>query len=361
LKKLHKILAFRESQLKREVIISTIKDLLGRQGNEQHPSLISHINAIYQWLCAAQDARPDHGVSAWYNLRNGWAPSYPETTGYIIPTMLNIAKVYSNDEARSRALAMADWEIEVQLPSGAIPSGTVGIDPIPAVFNTGQVLFGWVAAYQETGEERYIHAAQLAGDWLLDVQEENGAWHRKLSKLTSTQVHTYNARTAWALVQLGKVSGEQEYVNSGRRNLDWCLTQQNTNGWFANNDFHEEETPLLHTIGYVIEGLLETGVLLGEDRYHKAAKQSAEALLKALEINGTLLGRYDKHWQSPVRWRCLTGEAQTTLAWLRLYEIEKDVRFLKAAKRVNRELMLLQNIESNISGIAGAVKGSHPI
>jgi hypothetical protein len=42
------------------------------------------------WLCRAQDhsASSDGGVARHYSLLDGWAPSYPETTGYIIPTLL---------------------------------------------------------------------------------------------------------------------------------------------------------------------------------------------------------------------------------------------------------------------------------
>lgn len=196
---MRKILALMGSQHKKEVAASTIRDVFVRQGDGKHRPLVSHIIAIYNWICSAQDATPDHGVSGWYSLRSGWAPSYPETTGYIIPTMLNIAKMYGNDEARRRALSMADWEIEVQLPSGAVPSGTMNIDPVPAVFSTGQAIFGWLAAYQETSQKKYIHAVRQAADWLLDVQDQDGAWRRNLSKLTSAPVHTYNARSAWAI------------------------------------------------------------------------------------------------------------------------------------------------------------------
>ena len=49
------------------------------------------------WIFRAQDGSPDRGVSHSYLLDHGWMKSYPETTGYIIPTLLNWAKV-SGDE-----------------------------------------------------------------------------------------------------------------------------------------------------------------------------------------------------------------------------------------------------------------------
>ena len=53
----------------------------------------NHVRAAVQWLCRAQDVSGDGGVARSYSLvynpffkRRGWTPSYPETTGYIIPT-----------------------------------------------------------------------------------------------------------------------------------------------------------------------------------------------------------------------------------------------------------------------------------
>ena len=51
--------------------------------NEFH--LINGIN----WIIFAQKTTKDGGVSNGFSLISGWQPSYPETSGYIIPTLLN--------------------------------------------------------------------------------------------------------------------------------------------------------------------------------------------------------------------------------------------------------------------------------
>jgi hypothetical protein len=128
--------------------------------------------ASYQWLCAAQDATPDGGVAGCYNLVRGWGNSYPETTGYIIPTFLHYATAMHQPDAGLRAIRMAEWEVDVQLPSGAVRSGMLGSQVGPAVFNTGQVLFGWIAAFLTTGDECYARAAIHASEWLVSVQDK---------------------------------------------------------------------------------------------------------------------------------------------------------------------------------------------
>ena len=70
------------------------------QEREGHPALGEHgphLRSALEWLVAAQDATPDDGISRGYSFAystyfrgRGWQPSYPETTGYIIPTMLRL-------------------------------------------------------------------------------------------------------------------------------------------------------------------------------------------------------------------------------------------------------------------------------
>ena len=62
-----------------------------------------NLDATYKWLFRAQDATPDNGVSAGLSLTEGWMHSYPETTGYIIPTFLALSKALNFDEPRNRA------------------------------------------------------------------------------------------------------------------------------------------------------------------------------------------------------------------------------------------------------------------
>src|SRR3954454_16462590 len=96
--------------------------------------LQKNLQAAYQWLCRAQDVTGDGGVAAWYHLLRGWATSYPATTGYIIPTFLGYAQLFGQPEARSRAIRMADFECNVQMPSGAVRGGQMNTKAAPAVF-----------------------------------------------------------------------------------------------------------------------------------------------------------------------------------------------------------------------------------
>src|SRR6476659_717959 len=98
-----------------------IGDRLGHRSRSR-PSR-RHLDAVMQWLCRAQDHGGGSGVSAGYSLASGWDPPYPETTGYLIPTFFEYARLTGREAFHARACRMADWEIEVQLASGAVQAG----------------------------------------------------------------------------------------------------------------------------------------------------------------------------------------------------------------------------------------------
>ena len=142
-----------------------------------------HLREAVDWIYRAQDATSDRGVSHSYRLGKGWARSYPETTGYIIPTLLNWAHLSGDDEPRQRALEMANWEMAIQDPSGGVPSLA---DGSLVVFDTGQVLFGLLAAFRETGQDAYRGAGR--GPPPGRVQKKGARGGRRLRLLPITQL-----------------------------------------------------------------------------------------------------------------------------------------------------------------------------
>src|SRR6266849_4149796 len=127
-----------------------------------------HLDATMDWLCRAQNHAGGAGVSAGYSLVYDWLAAYPETTGYIIPTFFDYAVLTGKEEFRVRAVRMAEWEIEIQMPSGAVLGGLYRHgqqDGPPVVFNTGQVILGWCRAFDETGDERFLLAALRGAKW----------------------------------------------------------------------------------------------------------------------------------------------------------------------------------------------------
>jgi hypothetical protein len=318
-----------------------------------------HLMATMDWLCRAQDATPDDGVSAAFDIIAGtWYPSYPETTGYIIPTFFDYATYTRDDSYRARAIRMANWLLSLQLENGGFP-GPPWIEPKsqPVVFDTGQIIHGLVRTFEETDESCFLDAARRASDWLVEIQEEDGSWR----KFDMERTHVYNARTAWAMLLIDQIDQNSRYRAAALKNLHWALSQQAPDGWFPNASFEPDEDPLTHTLAYTIEGLLEAGKILSDPRLIGAARVAADALLDRQAQDGYLRGSYCPGWRSEVSWSCLTGNAQMALAWLTFYDMTNDTRYLQAAAMANHYLKQVQSRSAGRPDIRGGVAGSYPI
>src|SRR5207245_616173 len=187
---------------------------------ERRPHLVSAV----EWLLRAQNAAVTGGFARGYSLTwhpyfktRGWQPPYPETTGYIIPTLYLAAEVLGRPELASRAERAARWEIEVQLPSGAVRGGVIGEPESPAVFNTGQVMLGWLSAFAETEDGRFADVTRRAGRWLVATLDPDGHWRRGNSPFAHPHATLYTARAAWALAEAGRGPDAAWASRSSRR------------------------------------------------------------------------------------------------------------------------------------------------
>lgn len=337
-----------------------LKDRLPSRRNVA--DLNKHLAATADWLARAQDATPDDGVAAYYDLKERrWEASYPETTGYIIPTFYDYAALFDQPEFAARARRMAAWEADIQLADGGVRAGTMTADTVaPTVFNTGQVLFGWIRAWKETGEARFREALVRAADWLVAAQDDDGAWRRFGSPVARHNLNSYNTRTAWGLASAGVALDDNRYRNAARANVDWCIARARANAWLDDNCLEVNDRPLTHTIAYSTRGILEVGVVLREDGFVEFASRMARAVAAAQRADGALPGRLDDQWRPVVRWSCLTGNSQMAIVWLRLAQIAGDSALKDAAVHANRFNMATQDLTNSNPGVRGGIKGSFP-
>ena len=321
-----------------------------------------HAAAAIDWLCRAQDVRDGQadagGVSAGWSFEDGWLPSYPETTGYIIETMLAAAQALRRPALVDRARRMIDWELAIQLPGGAFPGHFGEPGSRPVIFNTGQIMHGMIAGHTQLGHDDCLAAAVRAGHWLADQQDDDGCWRRFEHNDTP---HVYNTRATWPLLATGLLAGEPRLVRAARRNLDWALTQQTASGWFATNAFVPGCSPFTHTIAYAIRGLLESGVLLGEPRYLDAALKAGRGLAAVQRADGWLAGTYRDGWVADAGYACLTGVAQMSLNWTRLAQATGDEGLRGNARSALAYLKTTQRLEHADPAVCGGIAGSSPI
>lgn len=348
--------AYRPGALGRATILTreVFRDISGMRTDPRPTE--EHVRAAVQWLYRSQDVTGGGGSASNYNLVLGWGGPYPETSGYIVPTLFDYASRWGDGEAYRRAQRMAEWLLETQLPDGGFPAGDDPTMTEPSVFNTGQILLGLTRAAQETGDDRYRHAAVRASRWLRDLQRENGSWDRYDYRDT---VHTYSSRIAWALLEVDELTNESTFRETAANNLTWVIDNQRGNGWFDHAGFGEDEDPFLHTIAYTIRGLLEGGRLMDESQFVEAARHSADVLLDIQERDGILPGQFDASFEGS-SFFCLTGNAQMAIIWYRLYGHTGASRYRRAADETVGFLKTQHRLDGPPS-IRGGLKGSSPI
>jgi uncharacterized protein YyaL (SSP411 family) len=326
------------------------------------PDIDRAIDEAITWLCRAQDnsTSADGGVARDYSLISGWGTSYPETTGYIVPTMLEYARMRKDDITRQRAKRMLDWLVSIQFPEGGFQGGSIVSTPVtPNTFNTGQILLGLASGVREFGQE-YLKSMCRAADWLVNTQDPDGCWRKYPTRHAAPGEKTYETHAAWGLFEAARLEPEKPYAASALANVRWALKSQRENGWFDKCCLTDPSQPLTHTLGYVLRGIIEAYRFSQEESFLQAARGTADNLLTATRGDGFLPGRLDANWRGTVKWACLTGSVQIASCCLLLYQGTGDSRYRDAAFLLNKYVRRTMKVDGPPER-RGAIKGAFPV
>jgi hypothetical protein len=255
---------------------------------------------------------------------------------------------------------MLDWLVDIQYPNGSIQGGRIDSSPrVPVTFNTGQVLLGLAAGVVEFGD-RYRDAMNRAATWLRDSLDPDGCWRRYPTPFAIPGEKAYETHVSWGLFEAARVEANRGYGEAGLKQVDWALTKQRANGWFADCCLVDPSNPLTHTIAYALRGVIEAYRFSQDRRYLMAARETADRIIGVMSPDGHLAGRFDANWRPKVKWVCLTGTAQMAACWFILHRITGELRYRAAALKANEFVRRTVSV-SGPPEIRGGVKGSFPV
>jgi hypothetical protein len=335
------------------------QDRLGVSAADPGPARVIEEGIL--WLGRAQDnsLSQDGGVARHYSLIDGWARSYPETTGYIVPTLITHGLETAHNRAIERARRMLDWLVSIQFSEGGFPGGTIDQTPrVPVTFNTGQILIGLAAG--AVLDSRFLEPMRKAADWLVATQDADGCWRKHPTPFAISGEKSYETHASLGLIAASNVDATRGYLEAALRQIDWTLSNQVANGWLAKCCLSDPKIPLTHTLGYAVRGIAGAYFASKDSRYLEAACRAADGLMRALDADGKLPGRLDAQWKPAVDWVCLTGAAQIAQCWLLLYKATGRNAYRRAGLAANafvRRTVFLDGPPE----IRGGVKGSFPI
>lgn len=270
--------------------------------------------------------------SKFFNPIKGWSASYPETTGYIIKTFDELIQEYNYDYLEDCTVKMGEWLLSIQNPDGSFQGGLYSPNNTSkSVFNTAQILIGLKSRYESTHDFRYLDSGVRATEWISRQIDDNG--FILSNSYYPNFMPSYYTRVCWPMLLFSEncsdpIKGKIQKV------LDLIQSRQLNNSFIQQSGFKPDILAVLHTIAYTIRGFLESSYYFPESSYFETSFQLSERLLKIFEINKRLNGEYDEKFKFGTKYRCLTGEAQMAIIWFKIYQKNRDGRFLNAALKI---------------------------
>ncbi len=299
----------------------------------------------------------DGGSAADFHLLRGWGLPYPETTGYIIETLLDYADYYNEVKWKNLALQCADWLCDVQRADGAFPGGP-GLSGAPLVFDTGQILFGLTRSFLATGEIKYQNAVYRAVEWLLKNVEPDGSWQRYV--YVPGYVPAYHARVVWAVLYANTILQNKHITDLMQQALQYHISKILCNFFIENQAFGPYQMAYTHTIAYTLRGMLESAQMLQDESSRQKVLSCIDHIVWLWQQHGCLAGRYDAHWAGDYSFRCVTGDAQMSLLMGRAYHITNNQTYLDAGLQIFTQVVPCQ-CALPVAALRGAIPGSVPL
>ncbi len=294
------------------------------------------------------------GSAANFSYLTGWTRAYPETTGYIIKTLLDYHKSFHDRESFEMAFRFGKWLLSIQNIDGSWNGGLYpNKKPQQSIFNTGQIIIGLVALNEVSEENIWKDSIHRATTWLAQNVNNQGLW--EIGHYNDFNP-TYYTRVAWPMLLANQVLKEELISKRALMVLDNMSSRLLSNGSFQYWGFKTDQPAFTHTIAYSIRGFIESSLLIQDwDRYAKYTEPAMDRLYRLSEIHGGRLPGYiDNEWRVKGDFTCLTGNAQVAYCFFLMFNRQSDLRFVNAGTRL---------LEYNISkqSRSGAIAGSSPI
>ena len=104
-----------------------------------------HILAWAEWLLKSQQVNNDGWYSVKYSILKWWDVSYPETTWYIIETLLDVYNYDWDKKYYDSVIKAWEYLLNIQMENWAWWDS---VENQPAIFDTWQIIFGLVSLYK---------------------------------------------------------------------------------------------------------------------------------------------------------------------------------------------------------------------
>ena len=323
-------------------------------------NLSNHQEAALRWLLRSCQVNQGAGSSAfyarWRNWRRGWAAPYPETTGYLIPTLFAYQSRFPSLESAETARSCYQWLLRLAQPSGAF-SSLYASSGQPSLFNTGQIFLGLIAGYQDQPSAEAEAAIHRSIDWCLKAvvdprKDIQGLYNQGF-------LAAYYIRAIWPLAFAMQVMGRRNEWNQLNDICEVLAERIGPTGALTEAGFKPGSAAFLHTIAYTIRGWWELGCLWEDEKTQDLALQILAHYWERREIAGRWAGAYLAPGEDQLQFTCLPGQAQIAILLQKIGDAKGIEKYQTEARRLLEELCQYQKKGRN-PNTDGAFAGSSP-
>ena len=329
-----------------------------------------HMELILDWFLMAQENSIDKGIPAKINLNEyilhskDYYPSYPETTGYIVPTLLN-AREYSSKIELEIIHEMIEFLLTIQNEDGGFNAhaGISDIEKKSYAFDTGQILCGLVAYYKHVDASKKVEKAiTAASNWMVSNIDIDGSY--KLNACFNGK-KCYYSRATIGLALAAVLFNNDEWKEATHRQVSWVIAQQNELAWFNHYSFDNGKWSNMHGIAYTLRGVLECGYLLNNEIFINSTKRAVDKIISCncdgLPFGAKVPNSFTEDYKEYDNELCLTGMAQLAIICFKLSKIFNDKNYFDFGKELLEVLKKTHFRGFEDQKLNGVLPGSWPI
>lgn len=320
----------------------------------------------FDWLRKASDCwGGSNGFAARYKMiADSWQGPYPETTGYIIPTLREYSSYTNSQEPLLMAEAAAKWLSSRQLSDGSIrcnvevPTNNFDSEHEIVLFDLGAILQGFCSISEM--DSKYFFNSEMLANFIVRNQNDCGLWDKYLY---FDHFGTHNSLVAYALILSGIQLNNEKITKSGEKCLRNLLCRFRDNGFidFCSFNNKSHESAFLHPYVYSIEGFLKTALLTKNDEWLIPIRTPLEKLKNdMLDTQCFNVSHYNENMGRNSSYIATTSIAQLSDCWLKYAKITGDVEYHEVAGICLDKLCDLMFLNGS-HAIRGGIPSSYPV
>ncbi|MDD4876693.1 MAG: glycoside hydrolase family 76 protein [Dehalococcoidales bacterium] len=168
-------------------------------------------------------------------------------------------------------------------------------EPRFVVGTTALSIFTLLDLYDRTGEDKYLTAAELGGDWLVTMQKDDGWMKPYKENKNGTWVYgtqkslLYNGQVLSALSRLYGVTGDQKYYNTAEKIAQNFTEKVEREGCYLGDDYRSKN-PI--SSAWVIMSLMDFYKINTDDYYKNIILRCSSDILGRQQLDTNKLLYY---------------------------------------------------------------------